>query len=116
LVEHEIDVRPESFAIDGWCVSEDSADYLRGNELPSSKGDQLSDRHPVPGHDEGLASVEAPHDLAAIVSQFPLGDLLGHVAIVALVRQLQNAGLLWQRKRAGGRRRFRITVGLFSPQ
>src|SRR5690606_29545294 len=38
---------------------------------------------PVARHDELLAGVQAPHDLAAVVPQLPLGQLLRHDVTVA---------------------------------
>lgn len=43
------------------------------------RGVQLANGHPISGHDEGFASVELAHDLAAVVTEFSLTDLPRHM-------------------------------------
>jgi hypothetical protein len=44
----------------------------------ASKRGQLPDWYAMPGDDEGLTSVQSPHDLAAVVPELTLGDISGH--------------------------------------
>ncbi len=50
----------------------------------ASQREELADGDAVAGDDEGLAVVELPHDLAAVVPQLPLRDLPAHAPTVAL--------------------------------
>jgi hypothetical protein len=43
--------------------------------MPAQRG-KLADRDSIPGHDEPLALVKLAHNVAAVVTQLPLGDLL----------------------------------------
>ena len=49
--------------------------------------EQLSYGDPVPGHQEGLTSVQATHDLAAVIAQLALGDLLHEPNVARVLRK-----------------------------
>ena len=55
--------------------------------MPAQRG-KLADRDSIPGHDERLALVKLAHNVAAVVTQLPLGDLFGHTRNVARVLRM----------------------------
>ncbi len=62
--------------------------------MPTQRG-KLADRDSIPGYDERLALVELAHNVAAVIAQFPLGDLFGHTTTVARVlRRLTARAIL----------------------
>jgi len=81
--DHSVEVVAELVQIDGGGVAEQRHCSVGANEAVSAEGGQLAHRNAIAGHDERLALVELPHDLPAVVPQFPLGDLPTHVTIVA---------------------------------
>lgn len=58
---------------------------LGADESMAAQRGKLADRDSIPGHDERLALVEPAHNVAAVIAQLPLGDLLGHTGRVARV-------------------------------
>ena len=77
--------------------------------MPMQRG-KLADRDSVPGHDERLALVKLAHNVAAVVAQFPLGDLFGHISSVARVlrrhrcQSASTAGAVARATAGSGRR------------
>jgi hypothetical protein len=67
LVENGIDVITEPLPLDRRCTRKSSDRSPRADELTLSKRCQLTDGNPVARDDEGLAAVERPHDLAALI-------------------------------------------------
>src|SRR5271156_1128760 len=59
--------------------------------MPAQRG-KLADRDSIPGHDERLAVVKLAHNVAAVVTQLPLGDLFGHTRSVAPVLRCSVRG------------------------
>jgi hypothetical protein len=62
---------------------EHSNDSAGGDEPMTSQWPQLPHRGPVAGDYERLSLVQSSHDSAAVIAEFPLGDLLAHISIVA---------------------------------
>jgi len=67
LVDDGVEVSPELFGIDGWSGLEELCDGVRCHEAESPKWGEFSDGYAVACDDEGLALVEATHDLSAAV-------------------------------------------------
>src|SRR6478672_2839625 len=63
------------------------------NEAMSPKRPEFTHRRAVAVHDEGSTVVQRTHDSSTIVAQLALGDLLGHLTIVAL--GATGDGFLW---------------------
>ena len=80
MVEHGVDVRPESVPCDGRRASKRGERGLRCDELARAKRDELADGHAISCYDERLSAIECAHDLAAAVAELTLGDLSGHDA------------------------------------
>ena len=78
LIEDGVDVSSESLPVDRRCARKQSDGDLRANELTLSQRCQLTNGDAIARDDEGLAAVERPHDLAALVPKLPLGDLSRH--------------------------------------
>lgn len=68
LIDKRIDVGPESLRVDGCCTGHGSNRSLRHHEPAAPQRHEFPDRHAVARHDEGLAAVDSPRDLAAVVS------------------------------------------------
>lgn len=77
--------------IDRGGVAEHGHGGIRADEAVPAKWRQFPHRDAIAGHDERLAVVELPHNLAAIVAEFTLRDLSGHTAIVARRATVVNA-------------------------
>ena len=78
MVNHGVNVCTEPVRVDGGRVGEGGPDHLCGDELSASKWDELSQWDAIARDDERLASIEASHDLAAVISQLPLRDFFSH--------------------------------------
>ena len=78
-----VQILAELLSVDCRCCAEDLGDRFCGHESEASHWREFSDRDAVAGDDEGLAFVEATHDLAAAVAEFSLCDGLTHPTTVA---------------------------------
>jgi len=78
LIGDGVQVGAKAVEIDPGSAPESRHRRRRTDEPIASQGRKLPDRNPVARHDEGLAAVKLPHDLSAVVAQFPLGDLGSH--------------------------------------
>lgn len=83
LVHDRVQFFAEAFRVDPRHPAKNLEKDFGGDEPARAHGGQLPDRDSVPGHDVGLASVEATHDLAAVIPQGALGYDLGHGPSVA---------------------------------
>lgn len=78
LGRHAVEVVAKPSEIDPRRSSEHGDGGFRPHEPVSTQRGQFSDRYAVPGDHECLAPVQPPHDLAAVVSKLPLGDVSSH--------------------------------------
>ncbi len=85
LIQDRVDVGSEPSELDCRGVREEHDGRLRCDELTLPKRGQLADRNAVARDDEGLTTIEGPHDLAALVPKLALCDLPCHTRTVALV-------------------------------
>ncbi len=83
LAGRSVEVIPETSEVDSRRCAEQRDGGLGWDEPVSPQRSELTDRDAVAGHDERLAFVEPTHDLAAVVAEFPLGDLSAHAPTVA---------------------------------
>src|SRR5262245_24900058 len=74
-----VEVGAEPLVVHRRCGAEHLHGRLRQDETATPQRLQLAHWDPIAGHDEGLAALEQPHDLAAVVAELPLGHLSGHV-------------------------------------
>src|SRR5687768_18263381 len=65
LIGYRVEIRSERAVIDRRGGAEQGHGRLGGDKTVASQGSQLADRHTVARHDERLAGIDAPHDLAA---------------------------------------------------
>src|SRR6266571_5872713 len=86
LVDQFVHILSKPHSIDRRSPDESGQEELGWYGLPTSHWHELPDRHAIPGDDVGLASVQAPHYLTAIVPERSLRDYLRHQGIVARVR------------------------------
>ncbi len=77
LVHVAIDIPAKAPWVDPWCTLERGHKNLGCDELLSDWL-KLTDGNSIPRHDEALAAIERPHDLAALVSQLTLRDTSCH--------------------------------------
>lgn len=68
LVGNSVEVASELVAVDGRRCLEELGDGFCGHEAETPKWSEFTDRLAVACDDEGLAFVEASHDLATAVS------------------------------------------------
>jgi hypothetical protein len=80
LVEQRVEVGTELLGVDRRCVREGRHGPRGRNEAPSADRGQLAYFLAVPGHEERLAPINGPHDLAALVAELALRDLPCHAA------------------------------------
>lgn len=85
LIDDRVHVLAEAVGIDPRRPAESGNRGIGVHELPAAKRQQLADRRPVAGDDEGLPPIEGAHDLAAAVAQLALGDAMLHERSVAPV-------------------------------
>ena len=83
LIGDGVEVSSELLAVDGRSCLEELCDGFCCYEAKTSQRGEFTDGYAVARHDEGLALVEATHDLPAAVAEFSLGDDLAHPDIVA---------------------------------
>src|SRR6056297_2579437 len=84
LIGYRVEVLSELFAVDGRGGLEELGDGFRSHEAKPPKRGEFADGHAVACDNEGLALVEATHDLPAAVPELSLGHDLAHLNIVAL--------------------------------
>ena len=89
LVDDLIEIGQQLIPLDRRRSSEDFEHLVAPSERSASHRCELADGDASSGHDEGLAGVEAAHDVTAVVAQLALRDGGTHVHIDALV--LPNA-------------------------
>ena len=68
LVDVAVEIGAESVKIDVGSAGKDFGDLPARSEPPPADGNELTDGHAAPRHDEALALVQATHDLAAVVA------------------------------------------------
>lgn len=67
------------------CTTEHGDCAVRAHEAVTSERDEFPDGYTATRDDECLALIELAHDLAAVVAEFALGGLSGHLTEVARV-------------------------------
>ncbi len=83
-----IEVRSEPVELYARSTSERGDGRLGAYEsMPTQRG-KLAHWDPIPGHDEGLALIQLPHNLATVVAKLTLSDLSSHTQSVARVLRL----------------------------
>ena len=75
---YTVEIAAEAFVVDRRRTTEHRDCRLRADKALPAQRCELTDGHPIAGDDEGLAVVESPHDLPAVVAKFSLGDFLSH--------------------------------------
>src|SRR6266540_1989461 len=78
LIHSSIEIGDEAATIDPGGVSEHLGDVVSRSEPVAPNRDEFTDGHAATGHHERLPAVESAHDLAAVVTQFALGDRATH--------------------------------------
>jgi hypothetical protein len=78
LVKPPVDVGAELVGVDRGRSGEGRQRGIAGDVPSTTHGSQLADGHPVAGDAERFAGIERAHDLAAVVAQFPLGQISSH--------------------------------------
>jgi len=92
LVENRIDVVPEPRTVEDWSAGEERDGCIGTHEPALPKRRQLADGDSGACDDEGLAAVERPHDLPALVPELSLTDLPRHTRSVARVLHDRRSG------------------------
>src|SRR3954451_4500977 len=109
VVEHSVDVGPETIRLNRRGAGEGRDGGVGSDELARPQRNQLANRHTVPGHHERFPAIECSHHIATAIAQFPLGDLTRHPNTVAPV--LHTASDRWNGKpSAGGVPNFRDRI------
>ena len=93
LASSPIEVRSQPVELHAWSTPECCHRRLGTDEATATQRIQLADRNAVPGHQEGLALIEPPHNLAAAIAQLTLGDFSGHERTVAQMLQARPAAM-----------------------
>jgi hypothetical protein len=73
-----VEIGSESVTVDAGGAGKDLRDLLARSEPSPPHWDELADGHAAPSHDEGLALIQATHDLAAAVAKFTLRNRPTH--------------------------------------
>lgn len=72
LVDVAVEIGSEPVTVEAGGAGKDLGDLLARSELSPPDWDEFADGHAAPSDDEGLALVQATHDLAAVVAKFAL--------------------------------------------
>ena len=99
MIEDGVDVGSESFRGDWGGARKGRERHVRRNEAARSRRRQFANRHTVPCHYERIPTVQRSHDVAARVTEFPLGDLPRHDTIVARVLRIGGDSFWWRIQR-----------------
>jgi hypothetical protein len=88
LIDEGVHIPPKTPAGDGWSPGKSRVRELGRHKCTLTERHELADRPAVPCHDEGLPTVEGPHDPPTVVSQFTLADPTTHTAKCSTVATL----------------------------
>jgi len=73
-----VEVGSQPAELYAWSAAERRHGRMGTDESMATQWGKLADRDPIAGHNEGFALVKMAHNLAAVITQFALGDFSGH--------------------------------------